>query len=144
MKSPEHDLCLAFDESSRLTDDGTITGAEATASIRHWERLRRAAVAFLARDPAHASSIGRAVPTDLVARPSQPAPRQTGSPEPGSELRVPVAEQKPEATDTVFELHGQVAGLLRHPVVRGMHGVHSEESTPARCRMAHTVLAPSL
>jgi hypothetical protein len=107
---------------------------------------------------------------------------------------VPVAEQQPEAADTAFELHEQVAGLLRHPIPNWMrrdtehmdppsvrreheqhvqplqqHRVHGEDvdgqhtrglcpkdcrqetadlvgagSTPARCRMAHTVLAPIL
>jgi hypothetical protein len=62
----------------------------------------------------------------------------------GSELRVPVAEQEPEATDTVFELHEQVAGLLRHPVVRGMRrhpstwtrrlATSSTNRTYSRCR----------
>jgi hypothetical protein len=31
----DHDLCLAFDESSRLAADATSTGAETTASTRH-------------------------------------------------------------------------------------------------------------
>jgi Integrase core domain len=45
------------------------------------------------------------------------------------ELGVPIAEQQPEAAGTVFELHEQVAGLLRHPVPHGM-GCDTEQVDP--------------
>jgi hypothetical protein len=53
-----------------------------------------------------------------------------------SELGVPVAEQQPEATDTVVELHDQVAGLLGHPVVRGMRR-HPEHMDPPAGHLEH-------
>jgi hypothetical protein len=110
------------------------------------------------------------------------------------ELRIPIADQEPEAADTIVKGHEQIPGLLGYPHPRRLRGhtkhvdppgrdldheqhiqafeehrVHGEEvhrqhaiglarrncrhetvdrlgagSTPARCRMHHTVLAPIL
>ena len=37
----------------------------------------------------------------------------------GGELRVPIADQKPEPVDAIIETHEQVTGLLGHPLPTG-------------------------
>jgi hypothetical protein len=54
----------------------------------------------------------------------------------GGELHVLVADQAPEVAEAVFELHEQVAGLLRHPLPDWMRG-HPEHLDPAGAHLKH-------
>jgi len=40
----------------------------------------------------------------------------------GGELRIPIADQKPEPAEAIVEAYEQVAGLLRHPLPDWMRG----------------------
>jgi hypothetical protein len=54
----------------------------------------------------------------------------------GGELRIPIADQKPEAADTVCELHEQIPGLLGYPRPRRLPG-HTKHVDPSGGDLDH-------
>ena len=52
------------------------------------------------------------------------------------ELRIPVADEKLDLSDAVFQLHEQVAGLLGHPRP-GRAGRHAQDVDTAGSKLDH-------
>jgi hypothetical protein len=95
----------------------SLSSASTDTSPRHPKINLRSSTSRRTLPPTAPHRHWPAAPAPACAAPSIPSnnDRVEGGGEPG----IPVAEQNPEATDTVAEGHDQVAGLPGHPVVRG-------------------------